>query len=72
MKQTEARSNINDSSLPAPGPKACRTKPIGSIADFADCLVSRSKDCRYADCPHILGYGYGHFCTHPNWKEFVR
>ncbi len=55
-----------DPSRALPDPKICRTRSIGSIEAFADCLVSDP-----ANCPYALGFDFGYFCSRPNWKDFA-
>jgi len=49
-----------------PDLKVCHTKPIATIASLADCLVDNP-----ITCPHAVFSGKSHFCTHPQWKDFV-
>jgi hypothetical protein len=49
-----------------PDPAICRVRSIGSIAGFAHCLVRRP-----AECPHVLYFGEGNICRHPDWKQFL-
>jgi len=44
----------------------CRTRPIGEIEQFGDCLASRPKGCPYA-----IGFGYGTLCSHRRWRDFI-
>ena len=49
-----------------PNSKLCGTKPIGDILSFGDCLVKYP--LRFA---HVIFFGNGQICNHPNWKAFV-
>ena len=45
--------------------KTCFAKDIG-IAQFAECLVSDPRQCRY-----VLPFGHGYFCQHPHRDSIV-
>ena len=49
-----------------PDRAVCRVRPIGTISDFANCLVEHPKEC-----PYVLYFGEGNVCRYPQWREFV-
>jgi len=54
--------------LPAlPAQDSCSTAPIGSIQSFGTCLVDGPITCR-----HVMGYGNGYLCRHPDWKAWIQ
>ena len=57
-----------DSMTELPDPALCRTQHV--VKDFWECLVDHSDKvncCRYA-----LGFGFSHFCRHPENETFER
>ncbi len=50
-----------------PDAAICHTSAIGPIESFCNCCVERFFTCAYS----VIS-GKIRFCTHPNWKEFVR
>jgi hypothetical protein len=50
-----------------PDPLLCRTCPIGTIEEFAECLVHHP-----AYCPHVLDAGSAYYCGHPHWRRFIQ
>ena len=49
-----------------PDKTVCRVQPIGTVSDFANCLVEQPKEC-----PYVLYFGEGNVCRFPRWREFV-
>ena len=49
-----------------PDRNICHVRPIGTIRDFANCMVERP-----IECPHVLYFGEGNICRNPQWKEFI-
>ena len=47
-----------------PDEAVCRGERITS--DLVECLVKGSKDC-----PHVITYGGGYYCWHPQRMEFA-
>jgi hypothetical protein len=50
-----------------PHPSVCRARAMGGVQSFGACLVDNP-----TDCPYSLPAIGGNFCTHPNWKGFVK
>jgi len=50
-----------------PDKSLCLVKSIGTISEFANCLVERPKEC-----PYVLYFGEGNVCRYPQWREFIR
>lgn len=48
-----------------PDPSVCRGKPAG-FGGYVDCLVPTP-----SRCPHVLRFGEGYFCLHPNREEIA-
>jgi len=44
----------------------CRTQRIDTV-DLFNCLAEK----QYLICDYALPFGYGHFCKHPQRKEFA-
>ena len=44
----------------------CAAKRIGSIIEFAECLVHPTPQCSFG-----FSYGYGYYCRHPKREEIV-
>jgi hypothetical protein len=49
-----------------PDPAICRARVAG-FGGHADCLVDDP-----FHCPHVLSFGFGFFCCHPERAEIVR
>ena len=51
---------------PLPFPATCRARAVGSITDFAECLVEQP-----VSCVHGLLFGGARFCWHPRRQDIV-
>jgi len=49
-----------------PDRTVCHVRPIGTVSDFANCLVEQPKEC-----PYVLYFGEGNVCRYPQWRDFV-
>ncbi len=59
LETTGASRNLPDAEV-------CRGQDAG-FGDYVDCLVAHPNWC-----PHVLRFGDGHFCLHPERREIVR
>jgi len=62
---------INKDNMPTgervlPDRDICHVRPIGTIHEFANCMVERP-----IECPYVLYFGEGNICRNPQWKEFI-
>ena len=49
-----------------PQHERCRTRAIGQIRTFADCLTEDRPACSYA-----VAFAHGVLCFHPHWRDFL-
>lgn len=50
-----------------PNPMICRTGYMRGANVLPDCLVNNEKGC-----PYVRFSGKEQFCTHPNWRAFLK
>ncbi len=50
-----------------PDPEICRTRYLGDILKFSECLVKEPDSCEFA-----VRFGSTDFCRHPNRRSFEK